>query len=48
MKHADSLSAEILIANYKFIFSEYMLSKKIVPDAGTNFVVEKFQTFSAT
>ena len=43
MKLMDGLSVDSVIKTCIIIFAEYTLSNKIMSDAGTNFVSEKFQ-----
>ena len=38
IKKSEDLSSNSLIPTYKVIFTEYVLSKKIMSDAGNNFV----------
>ena len=45
IKKTEGPSADNLILACKVIFSEYGLSKKIISDAGGNFVSEKFKEF---
>ena len=45
IKQMEWFTADNLI-KYKIIFSEYGLPNKIASDAGTNFVLEKFENFS--
>ena len=44
----EELSAESLITTTKFIFAEYGIPQKLMSDAGTNFVSEKFWQFCKT
>ena len=44
-KRLEGLSAENLITAVKVIFTEYGIPCKVMSDAGTNFVSDKFQTF---
>ena len=48
IKGLEGLSAESLITTTKVIFPEYGISPKLMSDAGTNFVSEKFQQFCKT
>ena len=41
----DSLSGDNLIRMVKIVFAEFGLPKKIVSDAGTNFIQDKFRQF---
>ena len=41
----DGLSADSLIAAVKVIFAEYGLPNRIMSDAGSNFISEKFKDF---
>ena len=43
MKKAEDMLADSLILEYKVVFSEYGLPKKIMSDAGGNFISDKFQ-----
>ena len=45
VKRLEGLSAESLIATIKIIFAEYGIPCKLMSDAGTNFVSDKFQKF---
>ena len=45
VKRLEGLSAEILITTIKVIFTEYDLPCKVMLDAGTNFVSDKFCKF---
>ena len=45
VKRLEGLSAESLIATIKVIFTEYGIPHKIMSDAGTNFVSDKFWKF---
>ena len=45
MKQVIEFSADNLIKTCKIIFSEYGLPGKIVSDAGTNVISEKFDDF---
>ena len=45
VKKMDGLSTENLITTTKVIFAEYGIPHKIMSDAGTNFVSDKFQKF---
>ena len=45
IKKAEDLSADSLILAYEVIFAEYGIPKKIMSDAGSNFVSDKFRTF---
>ena len=48
VKRLEGLSAESLITTTKVIFTKYGISQKLMSDAGTNFVSEKFWQFSKT
>ena len=45
VKKVGSLAANDLVQMAKIIFAKYGLLKKIVSDAGTNFMSETFETF---
>ena len=45
VKRLEGLSAENLIATMKVIFTEYGTPSKLMSDAGTNFVSDKFWKF---
>ena len=45
MKKADNLSAGGLAGAAMIVLKEFGLPKKIVSDAGTNFVLDQFQQF---
>ena len=45
IKTLEGLSAENLINTVKIIFAEYGIPKKIMSDAGTNFISDRFQQF---
>ena len=45
IKRLEGLSAENLTNAVKIIFAEYGIPHKIMSDAGTNFVSDRFQTF---
>ena len=45
VKNVESISAEDLIWETKVVFTEFGLSQKLVPDAGTNFVWDQFKEF---
>ena len=45
IKRMDGLSAESLITTVKVIFAEYGIPHRLMSDAGTNFVSEKFKSF---
>ena len=45
MKHAEGLPAESLIKSCKTISAECELPKRIISDAGINFLSEKFKDF---
>ena len=45
MKKSKGLSADDLIRAAKITFAEFGLPNKIVSDAGTNFVSDKFKQF---
>ena len=42
----DGFSAENLIRAIKIVFAEFGLPKKIVSNAGTNFISDKFRQFA--
>ena len=42
---AEDLSADSLILTCKVVFAEYWIPKKIMSDAGGNFISDKFKTF---
>ena len=48
IKKAENLSADSLILTCKVIFVEYGIPKKIMSDAGSNFISDKFKTFCKT
>ena len=48
IKRLEGLLAENLIATTKVIFAEYGIPHKLMSDAGTNFVSDKFQQFCKT
>ena len=48
IKRLEGLSAESLINRLKIIFAEYGIPQKIMSDAGTNFVSDRFQQFCKT
>ena len=48
MKRLEGLSAENLINTVKIIFAKYGIPYKIMSDAGTNFVSDRFQQFCKT
>ena len=48
VKRFEGLSAENLIATVKVIFAEYGIPNKLMSDAGTNFVSDKFWKFCNT
>ena len=48
IKRIEGLSADNLIDALKIIFAEYSIPHKIMLDAGTNFISEKFQQFCKT
>ena len=45
VNRAEDMSAESLIVACKVIFSEYGLPKRIMSDAGVNFISDKFRKF---
>ena len=45
LRLTDGLSTDSLTITYIIIFSEYESHRKIMSDAGTNFVSERFQAF---
>ena len=45
VKRVESLSAKDLMQAAKVVFAEFGLAKKLVSDAGTNFVSEHFKEF---
>ena len=45
IKKTENLSADSLILTCKIIFSEYGLPKKIMSDAGSNFVSDQFKQY---
>ena len=45
IKRMDRFSAESLIATIKVIIAEYSILCRLMSDAGTNFVSEKFRSF---
>ena len=45
VKRLEGLSAEKLIPTVKVIFAKYGILHKLMLDAGTNFVSDKFQKF---
>ena len=45
IKRMEGLSSASLIATTKVIFAEYGIPHKIMSDAGTNFVSDKFRKF---
>ena len=45
IKRMEQLSAESLIAAVKIVFAEYGIPHRIMSDAGSNFVSEKFENF---
>ena len=45
VKRAEDMSAENLILACKVIFSEYGLPKRIMSDAGGNFISDNFRQF---
>ena len=45
VKKINSLSAGDLVHMTKLIFEEYKLPKKVVSDAGTNFIADTFKAF---
>ena len=45
IKGMDGLSANSLIAAVKVIFAEYRIPCRIMSDAGSNFISEKFKNF---
>ena len=45
IKRMEGLSAESLITTVKLIFAEYGIPHRLMSDAGSNFVSEKFKSF---
>ena len=45
VKKMEGLSADSLISAFKAVFSEYGIPKKIMSDAGGNFISEKLKNF---
>ena len=45
IKKLEGLSAKSLITTTKVIFAEYGIPQKLMSDAGTNFISERFQQF---
>ena len=45
VKKMEGLLAESLISVFKVIFSEYGISKRVMSDADSNFISEKFRNF---
>ena len=45
VKRLEGLSAKSLITTMKIIFTKYGIPGKLMSDAGTNFVSDKFQKF---
>ena len=45
IKRMEGLSAENLITTVKIIFAEYGILQRLMSDAGSNFVSEKFRSF---
>ena len=48
IKRLEGLSVESLINTVKIIFTEYGIPQKVMSDAGTNFISDRFQQFCAT
>ena len=48
VKRLEGLSVENLINTVKIIFTKYGIPQKIMSDAGTNFVSDRFQQFCKT
>ena len=48
IKRMEGLSAENLIATVKIIFAEYGILCRLMSDAGSNFVSEKFRSFCSS
>ena len=48
IKRMQGLPAESLIATIKFIFVEYGIPHRLMSDAGSNFVSEKFRSFCSS
>ena len=48
IKRMEGLSAENLIARVKGIFAEYGIPHRLMSDAGSNFVSEKFKSFCSS
>ena len=45
IKRLEGLSAESLITTVKIIFAEYSIPHRLMSDAGSNFISEKFKSF---
>ena len=45
VQHAEGLSADNLIKCCKIVFTEYELPRRIISEAGTNVISEKFKKF---
>ena len=45
IKRMEGLSAESLIATAKIIFAEYGIPHRLMSDAGSDFISEKFRSF---
>ena len=48
IKRIEGLSAERLIATVKIIFTEYSILCRLMSDAGSNFISEKFKSFCSS
>ena len=48
IKRLEGLSAESLINTVKIIFAKYGIPQKIMSDAGTNFISDRFWQFCVT
>ena len=48
IKRMEGLSAENLITTVKIIFAEYVIPHRLMSDAGSNFVSEKFRSFCSS
>ena len=48
IKRLEGLSTENLIATAKVIFAEYGIPHKLMPDAGTNFISDRFRKFCSS
>ena len=45
IKKTDNLSADSLISTLKIVIADYGIPKRVMSDAGGNFVSKKFQIF---